>query len=162
MLSEKIDASLTEVRKWREKLDQECERLGGLTSENFRQHIKNKAENFKEKHNIKLKQIEKIGLKKIIGSNVTEDKGRLDYEYPGSIAEILPDIESEANEMFNQNSEIKMYPDESDPNRRWWECKDWKVPCGGTHPRNTQEIGNVRLKRKNIGSGKERIEIYLA
>jgi Ser-tRNA(Ala) deacylase AlaX len=105
---------------------------------------------------------EQTGLKKIIGSNVTVDKGRLDYEYPEAISTILPDIEEKANELFNQDSEIIMYPDSEDPGKRWWECKGWKVPCGGTHVKNTQEIGNVRLKRKNIGSGKERIEIYLA
>lgn len=104
----------------------------------------------------------KTGLKKIIGSNVTTDKGRLDYEYPENIDSILSDIEAKANEEFNQDSLIKMYPDENNPNKRWWECKSWKVPCGGTHPKSTSEIGNVRLKRKNIGSGKERIEIYLA
>ena len=103
----------------------------------------------------------KTGLKKIIGSNVTVDKGRLDYEYPESISSILPEVEEKANEQFKLDSVIKMYPDADDPNKRWWECKDWKVPCGGTHPKSTQEIGNIRLKRKNIGSGKERIEIYL-
>ena len=105
---------------------------------------------------------EKLGLKKIIGSNVTEDKGRLDYEYPEVISPILIDIENKANELFNQDNEIKIFPDPDDPNKRWWVCKGWKVPCGGTHVKNTKEIGNVRLKRKNIGSGKERIEIYLA
>jgi alanyl-tRNA synthetase len=105
---------------------------------------------------------EKSGLKKIIGSNVTEDKGRLDYEYPETIATMLPEIEAKANEVFNQDSEIKIFPDSEDPNKRWWECGSWKVPCGGTHVRSTKEIGSVRLKRKNIGSGKERIEIYLA
>ena len=104
---------------------------------------------------------DKTGLKKIIGSNVTEDKGRLDYEFPESIASILPEIEAKANEEFSIHSEIKIYPDEGDPTKRWWECKHWKVPCGGTHPKSTKEIGKVRLKRKNIGSGKERIEIYL-
>ncbi len=104
---------------------------------------------------------EKTGLKKIIGSNVTDDKGRLDYEYPEAISQILPDIENKANEVFNQDGEIKIYPDPADPSKRWWECGSWKVPCGGTHVRNTKEIGNVHLKRKNIGSGKERIEIYL-
>lgn len=102
------------------------------------------------------------GLKKIIGSNVTEDKGRLDYEYPEAISSILPDVEIKANEVFNQDSKINIYPDETDPNKRWWECNEWKVPCGGTHVRSTQEIGNVKLRRKNIGSGKERIEIHLA
>ena len=104
---------------------------------------------------------EQIGLKKIIGSNVTVDKGRLDYEYPEAISTILPEIEQKANEIFNQDSEIRIYPDPADPNKRWWACGSWKVPCGGTHVNNTKEIGDVRLKRKNIGSGKERIEIYL-
>jgi len=104
---------------------------------------------------------EKTGLKKIIGSNVTADKGRLDYEYPESIASLLPEIEARANQIFNDDSEIKIYPDKEDPNKRWWEYKTWKVPCGGTHVKSTKEIGNVRLKRKNIGSGKERIEIYI-
>jgi Ser-tRNA(Ala) deacylase AlaX len=40
----------------------------------------------------------KTGLKKIIGSNVTVDKGRLDYEYPEAISPILPEVESMANE----------------------------------------------------------------
>jgi Ser-tRNA(Ala) deacylase AlaX len=104
---------------------------------------------------------EKTGIKKLIGSNVTKDKGRLDYEHPESIAELLPEIQEKANQMFSQDSEIKIFPDESDPNKRWWECMGWKVPCGGTHVKSTKEIGNVRLKRKNIGAGKERIEIYL-
>ncbi|HLT78007.1 MAG TPA: hypothetical protein VKZ87_11510 [Ferrovibrio sp.] len=36
------------------------------------------------------------------------------------------------------------------------------VPCGGTHLRRTGEIGAIRLKRVNIGKGKERVEIALA
>jgi Ser-tRNA(Ala) deacylase AlaX len=35
------------------------------------------------------------------------------------------------------------------------------MACGGTHPRSTAEVGALRLKRKNIGKGKERIEISL-
>lgn len=105
--------------------------------------------------------LEELGLKKIIGSNVTADKGRLDYEYPEQISPLLPGIEAKANELFGKDGLIKIYPDPDDPNKRWWEGLSWKVPCGGTHVKNTKEIGNVRLKRKNIGSGKERIEIYL-
>ncbi|HOG04600.1 MAG TPA: alanyl-tRNA editing protein, partial [Accumulibacter sp.] len=36
-----------------------------------------------------------------------------------------------------------------------------RVPCGGTHVRRTGEIGSIRLKRNNIGRGKERVEILL-
>jgi len=35
------------------------------------------------------------------------------------------------------------------------------MACGGTHPRTTSEIGSIKLKRKNTGKGKERIEIWL-
>ncbi|WP_421852133.1 hypothetical protein [Marinomonas sp.] len=36
-----------------------------------------------------------------------------------------------------------------------------QVPCGGTHVKSTRELGSIRLKRKNVGKGKERVEIYL-
>jgi len=44
----------------------------------------------------------------------------------------------------------------------YWEIDGFsKVPCGGTHVKSTAEVGLVKLKRVNIGSGKERIEIKL-
>lgn len=104
---------------------------------------------------------EKAGATKLIGSNIDENKGRLDYQYPEPISNILPEIEQKANDIFSQDITIKTYPDENDKNKRWWECKDWKVPCGGIHTNLTKEIGRIQLKRKNIGSGKERIEVYL-
>ena len=46
--------------------------------------------------------------------------------------------------------------------RRYWEIDESsRVPCGGTHLKSTGEIGPIRLKRNNIGRGKERIEIFL-
>lgn len=104
---------------------------------------------------------EKTGIRKLIGSNITKEKARLDYEYPEPITDILPEIEEKANELFSKDVEIKTYPDENDKSRMLWECLNWKIPCGGTHVKSTKEIGKVKLKRKNIGSGKERIEIYL-
>ena len=105
---------------------------------------------------------EKTGITKLIGSNIDENKGRLDFESSEPISELLPEIQEKVNEIFSQDIEIKTYPDETDPKRRIWECKEWKCPCGGTHVKSTKEIGKVELKRKNIGSGKERIEIVLA
>ncbi len=47
--------------------------------------------------------------------------------------------------------------------RRYWEIAGFaRVGCGGTHLRRTGEVGEMTLKRNNIGKGKERIEIYLA
>jgi Ser-tRNA(Ala) deacylase AlaX len=46
---------------------------------------------------------------------------------------------------------------------RYWEVPGFaRIPCGGTHLKRTGEVGNIMLKRKNIGKGKERIEVYAA
>ncbi len=107
----------------------------------------------------------KIGQRKIIGSNVTAEKSRLDYLYEENINPLLPEVEKEANELFTQDREVKTYFDPENPEKRWWEPLgkgEWKCPCGGTHVKNLKEIGKVKLKRKNIGAGKERVEIMLA
>ena len=56
---------------------------------------------------------------------------------------------------------IVMESDNPKSDLQWWTCGLWKMPCGGTHVRNTSEIGQLRLTRKNKGKGRERIEIYL-
>ncbi|MBD3389802.1 alanyl-tRNA editing protein [Candidatus Micrarchaeota archaeon] len=102
------------------------------------------------------------GPKKLIGSNVTGDKARIDFEHPESVSGLLPPVEEEANRLIDENPPAKTYPDEHNPDTWWWECMDFKYPCGGTHVQSLGEIGKIKLKRKNIGSGKERIEITLA
>ena len=104
----------------------------------------------------------KTGVKKLIGSNVTNEKSRIDYEFPESLSSILPELEKEVNELISKGMEIKTYADAENQERRWWEMGEWKCPCGGTHLKNLKEIGQLKLKRKNLGKGKERIEITLA
>lgn len=104
----------------------------------------------------------KTGLMKIIGSNVTVDKSRVDYDYPESISEMLPEIEEQSNKFIEEGHEVKAYDDPEKEGRRIWEASEFKTFCGGTHVKNTSEIGKIKLKRKNIGAGKERIEIMLA
>lgn len=100
-----------------------------------------------------------VSIKDIIGSSVEESKSRLDYIYQTNISEILLSLEEEVNNFLEKQNEISHYEKDGD---KWeWKCGDFICPCGGTHVRNTKEIGKIKLKRKNIGSGKERIEIYL-
>jgi len=99
--------------------------------------------------------------KKLIGSNVTEDKSRIDFEHETSLSELLPPVEEAANKLIEENHPTKTYPDKNKPDRWWWECMNLTYPCGGTHVRSLGEIGKIKLKRKNIGAGKERIEITL-
>jgi len=111
----------------------------------------------------------KTGVKKLIGSNVTNEKSRIDYEFPESVSSILPELEKEVNELIAKGMEIKTYYETGNPElgtgnseRRWWEMGEFKCPCGGTHLKNLKEIGSLKLKRKNLGKGKERIEITFA
>jgi len=105
--------------------------------------------------------VEKLGRPKIIGSNINPDKARIDFLYDKPISEIMPEIEKEANQIISQGLEIKTEPDKKEAEKRWWRCGKWGMPCGGTHVKNTSEIGKISLKRKNIGAGKERVEITL-
>ena len=105
---------------------------------------------------------EKTGIRKLIGSNVSMEKARFDFESEKPVTELLPEIEEKSNAFIRENHEITRT---HDVNERgdfyWWNCAQMKMPCGGLHVKNTSEIGLITLKRKNIGKGKERIEIYL-
>lgn len=102
---------------------------------------------------------EKLGKLECIGSNVSRDKARLDYVFEGSISEHLEELKEKVNEFISNDYEVLIQNDENDPKLRLWVCDKMEMPCGGTHINNTKELGNVKLKRKNIGSGKERIEV---
>lgn len=97
-----------------------------------------------------------------IGANITADKARVDFFWEGRISEIFPEILNKANNIINSNLDIVSAFDDEENEKRYWYIEGFaKVPCGGTHLRKTGEIGPISLKRKNLGSGKERIEIYL-
>jgi|AntRauTorckE6833_2_1112554.scaffolds.fasta_scaffold58734_1 Ser-tRNA(Ala) deacylase AlaX len=103
--------------------------------------------------------IERLGDVEIIGSHISQGKGRIDFETEINLNEIREDIQDQLKTYIQQEHDIQTLADESDQNIRWWECEDYKMMCAGTHVQNTKEIGIVKLKRKNLGSGKERIEI---
>jgi len=51
--------------------------------------------------------------------------------------------------------EIGTFPDAEKEGFRYWRCEEWTIPCGGTHLKNTSEIGEVAvalsLKRGRTG-----------
>jgi Ser-tRNA(Ala) deacylase AlaX len=105
--------------------------------------------------------IEELGRPKIIGSNISPEKARIDFLYDEAITDKIPKIEIKVNQTIAQGIEIKTEADKNILEKRLWKCGKWGMPCGGTHVRNTSEIGKIKLKRKNIGAGKERVEISL-
>jgi Ser-tRNA(Ala) deacylase AlaX len=101
------------------------------------------------------------GKHRVIGSHVDEKKDRMDFEYDGSVSDKLQALESNVNSFIAGGHDIRRYEDREKSGYLWWECEDMKMGCGGTHVKNTGEIGRIKLKRVNIGRGKERIETYL-
>lgn len=106
--------------------------------------------------------VERFGKMKIIGSNIASEKARVDFETDTNLSEGLQDVEDKLNSYLAQGHEILRSKDEKHPDLLWWECSLGKMPCGGTHAKNTSEIGRLKLKRVTKGKGKERVEIYLA
>ncbi|MEM5804587.1 MAG: alanyl-tRNA editing protein [Candidatus Aenigmatarchaeota archaeon] len=108
---------------------------------------------------------------KIIGSNVSPRKARIDFEYPESIKPFLKETEDVVNYHISKDLAISVYDDPDEKGKRWWkfvfgehltDMKVMKMPCCGLHVKNTKEIGGVKLKRVGLGKGKERVEITLA
>ncbi len=102
------------------------------------------------------------GVRKV-GAHIAQEKARIDFAWPESIAPWLPALMAEANQIIEANLAIKSAFEDEPNERRYWEIDGFsRVPCGGTHVRRTGEVGPIRLKRNNIGRGKERVEIYLS
>ena len=95
------------------------------------------------------------------GSSVGADKSRLDFVYDETFDDQKRGILQE---------KFAAVVDEDRPIAIWWEGSKRLVqiegysvmPCGGLHTKSTKEIGYLSdLKRKNVGKGKERLEVFL-
>ena len=74
----------------------------------------------------------------------------------------LPALEGQVNQLIAEDHEIISAYNDEENERRYWEVAGFaRVACGGTHLRRTGEVGEIALKRDNIGKGKERVEIHL-
>lgn len=101
------------------------------------------------------------GIEKI-GAHISEDKSRVDFLWAESFSPILPTIHQRVTELIAADHAIISAFSDEENERRYWEIEGFaRVSCGGTHLRRTGEIGPIRLRRKNVGKGKERIEVYL-
>jgi len=97
-----------------------------------------------------------------VGAHISDEKARIDFEWGESISGILPEIGKDAKKIIDANAIIISRFSDEVTERRYWEVDGFaRVPCGGTHLKRTGEVGEIKLKRKNIGKGKERVEIFL-
>lgn len=104
---------------------------------------------------------QKFRLEKI-GAHIAENKARIDFFCDTNISVLFENILADYNKIIQQDLEIKTGFSDIQNQRRFWEIEGFsKVACGGTHVKSTSEVGFIKLKRINIGSGKERIEMML-
>ena len=100
------------------------------------------------------------GIEKI-GAHIAADKARIDFNWAENLTSHLTLLTDKANAIVKNNLPITSAFSDIANERRYWEITGYfKVPCGGTHLKNTNEIGIILLKRDNIGKGKQRINIY--
>jgi Ser-tRNA(Ala) deacylase AlaX len=102
------------------------------------------------------------GIRKI-GAHIAEDKARIDFALDENISKHFDVLAGEANRIVENDLPIESAFSDEATGRRYWKIEGFgEVPCGGTHLKRTGEVGAISLKRKNIGAGKERIEVYLS
>ncbi len=103
-----------------------------------------------------------LGAVRKIGAHIAADKARIDFAWADNISRLLPVLREAANQIVASDQEIVSAFSDEAGERRYWKIREFAaVPCGGTHLRRTGEIGEIDLRRKNVGKGKERIEIYI-
>jgi len=103
-----------------------------------------------------------LGSIEKIGAHIAQDKARIDFAWPDNLAPLLPAIADTVHALVAADRPITSAFSDPAAERRYWELPGFaRVACGGTHLRRTGEVGAIDLRRKNVGKGKERIEIYL-
>ncbi|HYC12650.1 MAG TPA: alanyl-tRNA editing protein [Stellaceae bacterium] len=104
----------------------------------------------------------RLGTGTKIGAHIAADKARIDFQSAEPVTPLLPSLRESAMAVVAADAGILSAYSDAASERRYWEIPGFaRVPCGGTHLRRAREIGAIELKRKNIGKGKERIEIFV-
>ncbi|SKA39148.1 Ser-tRNA(Ala) deacylase AlaX (editing enzyme) [Enhydrobacter aerosaccus] len=95
-----------------------------------------------------------------IGAHVSAEKARIDFACDQSLSGIDSELEQQANVLVQADRPIVAGFSDEPNQRRYWRVDGFaEMACGGTHPRSTGEVGMVRVKRRNPGKGRERLEI---
>lgn len=91
-------------------------------------------------------------------------EGHVDITAEKRIAgELVPQLEVKCNEVIKGGAAVTTFFDEEKKGYRYVQISGFeKMPCGGTHVKDISEIGAIKLKRENVGKGKDRIVVTLS
>jgi len=93
-----------------------------------------------------------------LGCHIRTDGARFDFGVDGRFTpEQISQIEACANDLVLRNAAITMSAHPQEPDLRSWHCEQYQIACGGTHLDRTGPVGRLVVKRKSLGSGKERL-----
>lgn len=97
-------------------------------------------------------------ISRVIGCHISIGKARFDFSTEDRFTsdEIIR-IEEYVNDLIDRELPIKVFESDMHPDARYWECDGVVIPCGGTHISNTGTLQKLKVKRKGIGKGRERI-----
>jgi alanyl-tRNA synthetase len=96
-----------------------------------------------------------------VGAHIAENKARIDFKWNGNISPLLNQLQKAAQSIIDASQPLISAFSDAATERRYWKIKEFlPVPCGGTHIKNTKEVGIIKLRRINPGRGVERIEIF--
>lgn len=101
-----------------------------------------------------------VGRVQRLGSIVNENSDRSTYQATIS-SEQMSNIERHVNEFIQERHEIDGYFTDEEKDLRMWRAGEITDNCGGTHPKNTIEIGKVVIQRKSGGKGITKISTKL-
>lgn len=105
-----------------------------------------------------VKKINPEATNNVKGCHITENQARFDFSVTERFTpEHINEIELLANGYVERDSKINTYSHTDEPHAIYWECEGEIIPCGGTHLQTSGSIGRLKIKRKNIGKGKERL-----
>ncbi|MCI0711095.1 MAG: alanyl-tRNA editing protein [Chloroflexi bacterium] len=92
------------------------------------------------------------------GCRIGDDSGRFDFAASDKLSpDDLTRIEDAANNLAAKSLDIHSDINPDEPDLVWWTCGEIGMYCGGTHVRNTSEIGTITVRRKSKGQGTERV-----
>ena len=73
----------------------------------------------------------------------------------------MPKILQTMNSFLSEGHSIETYSDSTRTGFRYWKCDEVVIPCGGTHPHNTSEMGDITAEF-SVKKGKAKVLFRLA
>lgn len=93
-----------------------------------------------------------------LGCHIKTDGARFDFSVDSRfMAEEVVAITATANALVERALPIEVFPSQAHPDARLWRCDGQTIPCGGLHLANTAAVGELRVRRKSLGTRKERL-----